>query len=137
MSAETSVVVALFFVGFLVVAVTTYSSFDYYMNLVKKAQYDQDSIKKGKMQTDITITNITNSSQRLNLTINNTGRTTLNVSAMHVFVRGILYNYSVSGINTWVSKTGRNISIYPVTYASGDRIKITTENGISDYILVP
>ncbi len=138
MSAETSVVVALFFAGFLAVAAVVYSSIDYYSNLVKNAQYEKDIIKKARMQTDIAITNMTNSTQRLNFTIKNTGKTTLNASAMDVFVNGdrFIYSLIVAG-NTWVPGNKTNITIYPVNYSSGDRIKITTENGISDYMLVP
>ncbi|HWR26709.1 MAG TPA: hypothetical protein VN316_02415 [candidate division Zixibacteria bacterium] len=138
MSAETSVVVALFFAGFLAVAAVVYSSIDYYSNLVKNAQYEKDIIKKARMQTDIAITNMTNSTQRLNFSIKNTGKITLNASMMDVFVNGNRFNYSliVAG-NTWVPGNKTNITIYPVTYSSGDRIKITTENGISDYWLVP
>jgi len=139
MGAETSVVIALLFLGFLIVAATIYSSVDYYQNLVKSAQHDQDTIKKAKIQTDITITNITKSaSSRLNVTIKNTGKTTLNASAMNVFVSGSLYSYSLllAG-KIWASESNLNLTISPVTYSSGDRIKITTENGISDYALVP
>lgn len=138
MSAETSVVVALFFVGFLIAAATFYSSFEYYQNLVKKAQYEQDTMKKARMQTDITITNITPAPSRLNFSLKNTGRTTLNASALEIFVNGTMYDqYTLSGGYTWVSESSRNVSLYPVSYSSGDRIKIITENGISDYALVP
>jgi len=138
MSSDTSVVVALFFAGFLAVAAVVYSSIDYYSNLVKNAQYEKDIIKKARMQTDITITNMTNSTQRLNFTIKNTGKTTLNASAMDVFVNGNRFTYvPIIAGNVWVPGNKTNITIYPVTYSSGDRIKITTENGISDYWLVP
>ncbi len=138
MSAETSVVVALFFVGFLIAAATFYSSFEYYQNLVKKAQYEQDTMKKARMQTDITITNITPAPSRLNFSLKNTGRTTLNASALEIFVNGTMYDqYTLSEGYTWVSESSMNVSLYPVSYSSGDRIKIITENGISDYALVP
>lgn len=133
MGAETSVVIALFFVGFMFVAIAMYSSSEYSRNLVKNAQDDQDTIKKAKMQTDITILNITN----MNITLQNTGKTTLDASALDVFINGNLSNYSllVTG-NTWVPKNNTSINIL-VTPSSGDRIKIITENGISDYYLVP
>ena len=144
MGAETSVVAALFFLLFLVLAVTTYSSFDYYKNLVKNAQYDQDAIKKTKIQTDITITNVTltnnSNNSRLNMTIKNTGKTTLNASSINVFVSGMLYSYSLlTAGNTWVPENSTNVTIYPMNYTNttGSRIKIVTENGISDYAFVP
>src|SRR4030067_3243839 len=95
MAAETSVVIALIFVGFLIIGTTTYASFEYSNSLVQNAKYEQDTMKKAKIQTDITIMNITNSTTRLNLTIKNTGKTTINASAMDVFVNGNPYNFSV------------------------------------------
>ncbi len=137
MSAETSVVVALFFIGFLAAAATVYSSIDYYKNLVKNAQYEQDTIKKARMQTDITITNVTNRTTSLNLTLKNTGRTTLNSSSLDVFVNGNFYNYNLTTAgNIWVPENSTNITI-PVAPKTGDRIKIVAENGISDYALSP
>jgi len=135
MSSDTSVVVALFFAGFLAVAAVVYSSIDYYSNLVKNAQYEKDIIKKARMQTDITITNITNTTTQLNLTLKNTGKITLYASAMNVFINGNPYNYTVVTTgNVWVPQNSTNITI-PVSINLGDRIKITTENGVSDYRL--
>jgi archaellum component FlaF (FlaF/FlaG flagellin family) len=137
MAASTSVVIALIFVGILTIGTTAYSSIDYYNDIVKDAKYEQDMLKKAKIQTDMTITNITNSTSRLNLTIRNTGKTTLNASAMNVFIEGMLYDYSlITSGNVWTPRNDINITIQ-ATVSSGDRIKITTENGISDYALVP
>lgn len=137
MGAETSVVVALFFLGFLVVTVVSYSSIDYAKNLVKNAQYDQDTMKKAKMQTDIAIINVTNKTTYLNLTLKNTGKTTLNASALDVFYDGKYYTYNLlSARNTWTSETDLNISVNLVPQTN-NRIKVVSENGISDYALVP
>src|SRR3972149_4656733 len=121
MSADTSVVIALFFVGFLVVAATVYSSLDYYQKQVKNAQYDQDTMKKAKMQTDITITNIsyTNisySGSYLNISIKNTGKTTLNASQLEIFIDGVYYapfTLSPPG-NTLAPENSVNISFYGI-----------------------
>ena len=135
MAAETSVVIALIFIGFLTIGSITYASFEYSSSLVQNAKYEQDTMKKAKIQTDITIMNITNSTTRLNLTIKNTGKTTLNASAMDVFVNGNPYDFSVvTAGNVWVPQNNTNITI-PVSVNIGDRIKITTENGVSDYWL--
>lgn len=143
MSADTSVVIALFLVGFLVVAATVYSSIDYYQKQTKDAQYEQDTMKKAKMQTDITIINVTQNTARdfLNLTIKNTGSTTLNSSLLSVFVEGLRYPYnSTSARNTWVPENITNITIYSLPNVStytNYRIKVVSENGISDYALAP
>ena len=135
MAAETSVVIVLICIGFLTIGTTTYASFEYSNILVQNAKYEQDTMKKAQIQTDITIMNITNSTTCLNLTIKNTGRTTLNASAMNVFINGNPYNFSVVRAgNVLVPQNITNITI-PVSVNIGDRIKITTENGVSDYRL--
>ncbi len=135
MGAETSAVIALIFVGILTIGSTTYASYEYSNNLVKNSQYEKDIIKKARMQTDITIMNMTNTTTQLNLTIKNAGKTTLNASAMNVFINGYPYAYTVVTTgNVWVPQKSTNISI-PVSINAGDRIKVTTENGVSDYIL--
>lgn len=137
MGAETSVVIALLFLGFLIMSTSIYSSVDYNQNLVRKAQFDQDTMKKAKMQTDITILNVTNKTSSLNITLRNTGKTTLNASALDAFIDGIKYSYNLlSPGNTLPAENNTNISI-AVTGSSGKRIKIITENGISDYAIVP
>jgi archaellum component FlaF (FlaF/FlaG flagellin family) len=135
MAAETSVVIALIFIGFLIIGSTTYASYEYSNSLVKNAQYEQDTMKKAKIQTDITIMNLSNTTTQLNLTVKNTGKTTLNASGMNVFINGNRYDYTVvmTG-NVWVSQNSTNITI-PVSIKVGDRIKITSENGVSDYRL--
>ncbi len=135
MGAETSAVIALIFVGFLTIGTTTYASFEYSNSFVKNAQYEKDIIKKARMQTDITIMNMTNTTTQLNLTVKNTGKYTLNASAMNVFINGNPYNYTVATTgNVWVPQNSTNITI-PVSVNAGDRIKITSENGVSDYRL--
>ncbi len=135
MGAETSAVVALIFIGILTIGSTTYASYEYSNDLVKNARYEKDIIKKERMQTDITIMNITNTTSQLNLTIKNTGKTTLNAAEMTIFINGNPYNYSVAQAgNVWVPQTSTNITV-PASVSTGDRIKITTGNGVSDYRL--
>lgn len=135
MGAETSAVIALIFVGILTIGSTSYASYEYSNSLVKNSQYEKDVIKKARMQTDITITNMTNTTNQLDLTIKNTGKTTLNATAMNVFINGNLYTYNVVAAgNVWLPQSSTNITI-PVSINAGDRIKITTQNGVSDYRL--
>ncbi len=138
MGTSVSVVVALIFSAFLIVGTIIYSSVDYSKNLVKKAQYDQDTMKKARMQTDITITNVTNITTG-NITLKNTGKITLNASLLDVFVDGTYYNYTLSsaGNNTWTPESNVNITLSPAIAISGKRVKVVSENGISDYVLVP
>jgi archaellum component FlaF (FlaF/FlaG flagellin family) len=134
MGASTSVVVALFFVGFLIAAATTYSSVDTSQNLVKKAQQIQDTMKKAKIQTDITITNIsyTNisySGSYLNITLQNTGETTLNASLFEIFIDGVyIANFTLSPAgNTLVPGNNTTISLNS-TVAGHQDATITIDN---------
>lgn len=145
MGAETSVVVALLFVGFLVVVIFAYPLVSYNQDLVKKAQHDQDTMKKNKMQTDIIITNISYSNNTgdvyLNITLQNTGKTTLNASLLEIFVKGSYYpsyNWTPAN-NTWAPINQINISLANMNYTNttGGRIKVVSENGISSYAFAP
>ncbi|MCZ7392697.1 MAG: hypothetical protein ABOK23_08315 [Candidatus Methanoperedens sp.] len=118
MGAETSAVMALLFLAFLVVSTVGYSAVDYSKNLVKNAQYDQDTMKKTKMQTDITITNVTFTTNSgnlyLNITLQNTGKTTLNTSLLDIFIDGVYSpSYILSTGNTLAPENSTNISFYP------------------------
>jgi archaellum component FlaF (FlaF/FlaG flagellin family) len=123
MGAETSVVVALFFLGFLVISAFTYSWVDSYQNLVNNAQQIQDTMKNAKMQTDIAITNssITNFSYSsylnityLNITLQNTDKTTLNASRVEIFIDGVFCpDFTLSPpINTLVPEKTTTIKLY-------------------------
>lgn len=139
MSADTSVVIALFLVCFLVVAATVYSSLDYYQKQVKNAQDDQDIMKKAKMQTDITITNIsyTNisySGSYLNITIKNTGKTTLNASLLEILIDGVYYapfTLSPPG-NTLAPENSTTITFYGIVAGAQDATIMIDNTGEQD-----
>jgi archaellum component FlaF (FlaF/FlaG flagellin family) len=135
MGAETSVVIALFFAVFLAVAAAVYTSTDYYSNLVKNAQYKQEIIKKDQIQTAIKITNIsyTNvsySGSYLNITIQNTGTTSINASRFQILINGVYYyppfTLSPPG-NTLVPQNSTNISFYGITAGYQDAT-VTIDN---------
>jgi archaellum component FlaF (FlaF/FlaG flagellin family) len=137
MGASTAMVVALFFLCFLIVAAAVYSSANYSQNLINNARQDQDTMKKAKMKTDIAIINVTNKTTSLNITLQNMGETALNASLFEIFVNGVYYsNYTLSSGNTWPPMNYSNITI-PVAASSGSRVKVVTENGISAYALSP
>ncbi len=142
MGASNAIAVAILLLGFILISTVSYSAVYSYQNLLKKAQNDQETMKKAKMQTNIAITNswITNPSY-LNFTVQNTGATTLNASQLGIFFNGAYYsNYNLSpAINTWVpmNSTNISISINLTGYTNNSRIKVVTGNGISAYALSP
>jgi len=88
---------ALLFLAFLIVSIVGYSAVDYSKNLVKNAQNVQDTMKKTKMQTDITITSAslsgTSGNVYLNITLQNTGKTTLNASLWRLGIWTIISSF--------------------------------------------
>ncbi len=137
MGVGTSMVIALLLVGFILAAISVYSSVYYYQKLVQKAQNTQETMKKAKMQTSITITNVTNQTTSLNISLQNIGETTLNASLLEIFVNGTYYpSYTLYSGNTWAPMNYSNITV-AVAARSGNRIKVVTENGISAYVLSP
>ncbi len=146
MGASNAIAVAILLLGFILILTVSYSSVYSYQKLMQKAQNDQETIKKAKMQTDIAITNVSLSNNTgnvyLNITAINAGATTLNVSQLGIFVNGNYYSsYNLTPVNnyTWVPMRNINISLYPMNYTNttGNRIKVVTGNGISAYALSP
>lgn len=146
MGASNAIAVAILLLGFILISTVSYSSYYSYQKLMQKAQNDQETMKKAKMQTDITITNVSLSGNSgnvyLNITALNSGVTTLNASKLELFVNGNYYpSYNLTPANnyTWVPMRNMNISLYPMNYTNttGGRIKVVAENGISAYALSP
>jgi archaellum component FlaF (FlaF/FlaG flagellin family) len=87
-----------------------------------------------QMQTDITITNITNNSlgppYDLNITVENTGSIVLETSYFNVLLNGTSQEFTCSETYLYPE----NIVYFNITnQPNNGRLKIITDNGISDY----
>jgi archaellum component FlaF (FlaF/FlaG flagellin family) len=89
-----------------------------------------------KIQTDINITNVnvsTNSSNYdYNITLKNTGSISLETSEFIILINGLLQEFSSSDLYFYAERE-TNILIKNVTGNGLKRLKIITDNGISDY----
>lgn len=87
-----------------------------------------------QMQSDINITNVVNTSSgslyNLSVSVRNTGSTTLEISYFNVLINGSIQDFNCTSSYIYPEKTEK---IYLYNQAKSGRIKIVTDNGISDY----
>ncbi|MBN2488042.1 MAG: hypothetical protein JXA98_03350 [Methanosarcinaceae archaeon] len=138
MGFETSVVVAIFFISVLVLGTTSYTVVSASRNMVNDAAEDQYEIQNKRLQTDISIIDSTangpSASYDLTITITNTGSETLDSSALNVLIDGAIESYTPSPLTTtWTPDKTKTFEINGLSGAGPHRVKVITENGISDY----
>lgn len=138
MGFETSVVVAIFFISALVLGTTSYTVVSASRDMVNDAAEDQYKIQNKRLQTDISITDSTangpSASYDLTINLTNTGSETLNSSALNVLIDGAIESYTPSlSTTTWTPDETKTLEITGLSGAGSHRVKVITENGISDY----
>jgi flagellar protein FlaF len=138
MGFETSVVVAIFFISALVLGTTSYTVVSASRDMVNDAAEDQYEIQNKRLQTDISITDSTangpSASYDLTITLTNTGSETLNSSSLNVLIDGAIESYTPSpSTTTWTPDETKTLEIIGLSGAGSHRVKVITENGISDY----
>ena len=138
MGFETSVVVAIFFISVLILGTTSYTVVSASRNIVNDANQDQYEIQNKRLQTDISVIDSTangpSASYDLTITITNTGSETLDSSALNVLIDGAIESYTPSPLTTtWTPDKTKTFEITGLSGAGSHRVKVITENGISDY----
>lgn len=129
MGFATSIAVIIFFVALLIVATINYPILlNSYKNLQDSKEI-KNKIQTGRLNTAINITTVNNQSGTLNITAYNKGSTVLHANNSNVLIDGVYMTYSVAPNGLWLP--GKN-AVFSVN-ASGYRIKIITEKGISAY----
>lgn len=114
------------FAGTLLPSVT---EFDYsYKEMVKRCVE--------RIQTNINITNvvtsINGSNYDHNISLENTGSTSLKISDLTVMINGTIYQFNCSDTYLYPPKE-TNLYIYNLSGSGEKKLTINTENGISDY----
>jgi len=138
MGFETSVVIAIFFLSAMVLGTTAYVVMSSSQDLVDDASYDQNEMQIKRLQTDIVIDISTPTgsaaSYDLALTITNTGSKTLKSDELNVLVDGIIQTYTFTPTTTtWTPDEKKILLIEGLSGGGAHRVKVVTENGISDY----
>ncbi|MCL7410604.1 MAG: hypothetical protein M8350_02170 [Methanosarcinaceae archaeon] len=138
MGFETSVVIAIFFLSAMVLGTTAYVVMSSSQDLVDDASYEQNEMQIKRLHTDIVIDISTPTGSAalydLALTITNTGSKTLKSDELNVLVDGIIQTYTFTPTTTtWTPDEEKILSIEGLSGGGSHRVKVVTENGISDY----
>jgi flagellar protein FlaF len=143
MGFETAAVIAIFFVSAVLIGTTAYTVISASEERIDEATNLKHEMQVKRLQTDLSITNTTtdNSSGTYNLTVtvSNSGSVTLDSDKLNVLINGTMMSYSTSSPDIWTPDKIRNFTINNISKgsASEHRVKVTTENGISDYATYP
>lgn len=89
-----------------------------------------------QVQTDINITNVINtvngSNYDINITVDNIGSITLKTSLFNILINGTINNFSCS--KSYIHPENNvNFNVYNFSGSGLMKVKVVTNNGISDY----
>jgi len=138
MGFEVSVVVAIFFISALLLGTVSYTVISASQNLVDDASREQYDMQNKRLQTDILIDDSTPSgsavSYDLTINVTNTGSETLDSDELNVLVNGTIESYTFAPSTvTWTPDETKTLTVAGLSGAGSHRVKVITENGISDY----
>jgi archaellum component FlaF (FlaF/FlaG flagellin family) len=137
MGFSVSATFTVFFIAFLAIGSSIYCAIYNTFNSISNSIVDQHKMMVDAKQTAIAIIDITvtgkSRDHNLELTVENTGSTTLDPSKLSILIDGVLQvNTLASG--AWFPKNTITISFQHLSSSiENHRIKIVTENGISVY----
>ncbi|NOR48958.1 MAG: hypothetical protein GQ533_13100 [Methanosarcinaceae archaeon] len=137
MGFETAVVVAIFFLSAMVLGTMAYVVISASQDLVDDASYEQNDMQIKRLQTDILIDSSIPGSGTpydLTITVSNTGSETLQSDELNVLVDGIIESYTFAPMTTtWTPDGTITLTVAGLSGGGSHRVKVITENGISDY----
>lgn len=138
MGFETAVVVAIFFLSAMVLGTTAYVVISASQDLVDDASYEQNEMQIKRLQTDIlmdsSIPSGSAASYNLTITLSNTGSETLRSDELNILVDGIIESYTFAPTTTtWTPDETITLTVAGLSGGGSHRVKVITENGISDY----
>lgn len=125
---------AIFMVGLLMLSTVAYSSVSRSMGLVREGRIEENNRMRDVLQTDINITNVSYISGNLTVEIENTGSITLDSSETDLLLNGTVCteNMTLSLAKAWIPEKTLTLNVKDLT-GKPSRVKVVTENGISDY----
>lgn len=138
MGFETTVVVAIFFLSAMVLGTTAYVVISASHDLVDDASYEKNEMQVKRLQTDVLIDSSTPVGSaalyNLTITVSNTGSMTLKSDELNVLVDGTIQSYTFAPTaTTWTPDGTITLTVEELSDAGSHRVKVITENGISDY----
>ncbi len=138
MGFSVSASIAIFLFGFLIMGSLIYSSGSNSARLVDDGQNEQHKRMVDELQTAISITSADYNLTLRKLTVNveNKGGIVLDSSKINLLIDGnISSNLSFNPTKVWIPENELIITATGVSSSPG-RVKVVTENGVSDYELV-
>lgn len=140
MGFEVTVVIIVFFISAVLLGTFSFTSLVSSSELVNDASIQQHQMQYQQLQTDISIdsldTSNVSSPHNLTITLTNTGSETLQFDKLHVLVDGELMSYSYSDTaSVWTPEETRTLVVSNLFGFGSHRVKVVTENAISDYSL--
>ena len=138
MGFETTVVVAIFFLSAMVLGTASYVVISASEEVVDDASYEKNEMQIKRLQTDILIDDSTPAgsaaSYDLTVTISNTGSETLRSDELDILIDGTIQSYTFAPTTiTWTPDEVKTLTVTGLSGSGSHRVKVVTENGISDY----
>lgn len=138
MGFETTVVVAIFFLSAMILGTTSYVVISASEDIVDDASYEKNEMQIKRLQTDILIDVSTPAgspaSYNLTVSISNTGSETLRSDELDILIDGTIQSYTFSPTTiTWTPDEIKTLMVTGLSGAGPHRVKVVTENGVSDY----
>ena len=132
MGFATSVTVAIFFMGFTIIATMVYPVIVHSYSDIQESIKERHTVQMEELNTHIDVVSSVSGSGIIDITISNRGSTVLHANRSNVLLDGTYSTYSVSPSGLWLP--GRNAVFTLNTDTSiNHTVKIITENGISTY----
>lgn len=135
MGFSTSISIVILFIGLLTTATASYTTIDRSTEILAEARDTQHERMLDQLNTEITITGITQDGSDLNITVRNDGTTVLNSSTIEIDVLldgSYTTPSSITPPGVWSPDKSTNI-ILANENITNRRIKVVVENGESDY----
>ncbi len=132
MGFATSITIAIFFMGFIIISSIAYPIIFKSYNNIQESAREKHNLQMEKLNTHIDFFSFASESGTINITLSNDGSTALHAGRSDVLLDGAYITYGVNPAGLWLP--GRNaVFTLNANTSINHTIKIITENGISLY----
>jgi len=137
MGFSVSIAVGLIFIIIIASSIIVIDALSAASDQLEDAKKLHEEIEGGKLQTRITIQSISVSGDpsdySVTIRIKNEGSTTLDPLKLNVLIDGSLKSFTVTPSTSWFPEKEVTVSVTNLSGSGTHRVKVVTENGISDY----
>ncbi len=138
MGFETTVVIAIFLVSFLIIGTNAHTSLSIYDELVEDSYDDKHNRQYDKLQTEIEINSVDVEEhvyeKTFTVEVLNSGSMSLSSGRTTFLIDGLLYDHSYTPeTDLWTPGEVKTFTLTNVTASEDSRVKVVTGNGIFAY----